>query len=261
MAGEPSELGERCMESGLTGKVVAITGGCGGLGTAFARRFAAEGAKIALLDIAIPEDACARALCSDDNCIAIQCDLSNDDQVIAAAQAVLDRFGRCDILINNAGYFPVIPFEDLSIERWRHTFAINVDSMFTLSQIFSKSMADNGWGRIINISSIQFWSRAVIGPHYTGSKGAVIGLTRALADALGSKGITVNSIAPGIIATDAVKASVVSSDLEVAARQRQAVPRIGQPDDLAGLAVFLASDAASFISAQTIAVDGGINRR
>lgn len=249
------------METGLAGKVVAITGGCGGLGSAFARRFVAEGARVALIDITIPDDACERISATPDNCATIQCDLSRDDQVEAAARAVLDRFGRCDILINNAGYFPVIPFEELSLENWRRTFAINVDSMFILSQILSGSMAEHGWGRIINISSIQFWSRSVIGPHYTGSKGAVIGLTRSLADALGPKGITVNSIAPGIIATDAVKASVVSPDLELAARQRQAIPRIGQPDDLAGLAVFLASEAASFISAQTIAVDGGINRR
>lgn len=249
------------MDIGLAGKVVAITGGCGGLGQAFARRFADEGARIALIDIAIPDGACGAIGAAPQDCIAIECDQARDEDVTAAAEAILEKFGRCDILINNAGFFPIIPFEDLSLETWRRTFAINVDSMFTFSQILSRSMAANGWGRIINISSIQVWSKAVIGPHYTGSKGAVIGLTRSLADALGPKGITVNSIAPGIIASDAVKASTVSHDLEIAARQRQAVPRIGQPDDLAGLAIFLCSDAASFISAQTIAVDGGINRR
>jgi len=249
------------MEMGLKEKVVVVTGGCSGLGNAFARRFAEEGADVVLLDLNANEDAAKPIRDMGRECMVVRCDLADPAQIATASAAVLDRFGHCDILVNNAAVFPILSFDKMTAEEWRHTYAVNVDAIFLLCRAFAPGMIERGWGRIINIASIQFWTKMAMGPHYTSSKGAVIGLTRALADELGPHGITVNAIAPGIIATEAVKASAVAGQFEVAATTRQVVKRIGVPEDLSGLAAFLASDLASFISAQTIAVDGGITRR
>lgn len=249
------------MKFGLEGKVVVVTGGCGGLGAAFARHFAEAGADVALLDLNVVEDAAGPIRDLGRRCELVRCDLSDGTQVASAAATVLDKLGRCDVLVNNAAIFPILQPQEITNDIWRRTYAVNVDAPWLLSRAFAPGMIERGWGRIINIASIQFWTKMAIGAHYTSSKGAVIGLTRALADELGPHGITVNAIAPGVIATDAVKRSAVAGQLEVAAKERQAVKRIGVPNDLSGLAVFLASDQASFISAQTIAVDGGITRR
>ena len=248
------------MDCRFDGKVAVITGSGRGLGRAFAERFARSGADIVLTDINIPDEAVQAIEALDRQCLAVTCDVSKDDDVNRLAEKTRERFGRCDILVNNAAVFPVLTFAEMSFAQWERAYEVNIHGMFRTCKAFTQGMIDRQWGRIINIASIQFWTKTMCGPHYTSSKGAVIGLTRALSDELGPHGITVNAIAPGAIGTDTVRASLLGPQLEIAAQQRQSIRRVGMPDDLAGPAAFLASDYASFINGQTIVVDGGIFR-
>lgn len=247
------------MNCDLQGKVCVVTGGARGIGRAFAGRFAEAGARVAVLDLSIPDgltDAIGR---HGGRCIGVQCDVSDPAQVEAARAAVNDQIGECDIMINNAATFPVISFEEISFQQWKRAFDVNIHGVFLMCKAFTHGMKRRQWGRIINIASIQFWTKTLCGPHYSSSKGAVIGLTRALADEFGQYSITVNALAPGAIGTENALASPLGPSIQVAA-SRQAIRRMGEPEDLAGAAVFLASDHASFITAQTIIVDGGIFR-
>jgi len=248
---------ERAMNGELHGKTCVITGGARGIGRAFAERFAEAGAKVAVLDLTIPEGVPAAIEKKGGRCIGIPCDVSDPVQVDAARAAVEGQMGECDILINNAAMFPVLTFDELTFEKWKRAFDVNIHGVFLMCKAFTAGMRHQRWGRIINIASIQFWTKTLCGPHYSSSKGAVIGLTRALADEFGQYSITVNAIAPGAIGTETALASPLGPNIQIAAT-RQAINRMGKPEDLAGTAVFLASQNASFITGQTIVIDGGI---
>jgi NAD(P)-dependent dehydrogenase (short-subunit alcohol dehydrogenase family) len=243
----------------LRGKTCVITGGARGIGRGFAELYAEAGANVAVLDLAIPDGVPALIEKKGGRCIGVVCDVSDPARVNAARATVEDQLGECDILINNAALFPVMSFDELTFEKWKRVFDVNIHGMFLTCKAFTAGMRRRQWGRIINIASIQFWTKTLCGPHYSSSKGAVIGLTRALADELGQYSITVNAIAPGAIGTETALASPLGPNIQVAA-SRQAIKRMGEPADLAGMAVFLASEHASFITGQTFVVDGGIFR-
>jgi NAD(P)-dependent dehydrogenase (short-subunit alcohol dehydrogenase family) len=245
------------MNCDMRGKTCVITGGARGIGRAFADQFAEAGAKVAVLDLNIPDGVTADIEKRGGRCIGVPCDVSDPTQVKAARLEVQRELGECDILINNAAMFPVLTFDELSLETWKRAFDVNIHGVFLMCKEFTLGMRVNKWGRIINIASIQFWTKTLCGPHYSSSKGAVIGLTRALADELGKYSITVNAIAPGAIGTETALASPLGPNIQIAA-SRQAINKMVKPEDLAGTAVFLASEHASFITGQTIVVDGGI---
>ena len=247
------------MNCDLHGKTCTITGGARGIGRAFAERFAEAGANVAVLDLTIPDGLQVAVEKKGGRCIGVPCDVSDPAQVDAARVAVEGQMGECDILINNAAMFPVLTFDELSFEKWKRTFDVNIHGAFLMCKAFTAGMRRRQWGRIINIASIQFWTKTLCGPHYSSSKGALIGLTRALADEFGQYSITVNAIAPGAIGTETALASPLGPNIQIAA-SRQAIKKMGEPEDLAGTAVFLASEHASFITGQTIVVDGGIFR-
>jgi len=247
------------MNRDLHEKTCVITGGARGIGRAFAERFAEVGAKVAVLDLTIPDGLPAAIEKKGGRCIGVTCDVSDPAQVDAARVAVEGQMGECDILINNAAVFPVLTFDELSFDKWKRAFDVNIHGVFLMCKAFTPGMRRRQWGRIINIASIQFWTKTLCGPHYSSSKGAVIGLTRALSDELGQYSITANAIAPGAIGTEAALSSPLGPNIQIAAT-RQSIKRMGQPEDLAGTALFLASEDASFITGQTIVVDGGIFR-
>jgi NAD(P)-dependent dehydrogenase (short-subunit alcohol dehydrogenase family) len=247
------------MNCDLNGKTCVITGGARGIGRGFAELFAEAGANVAVLDLTIPDGLPALIEKKGGRCIGVTCDVSDPARVDAARVAVEEQFGECDILINNAALFPVLTFDELTFEKWKRAFDVNIHGVFLMCKAFTAGMRRRQWGRIINIASIQFWTKTLCGPHYSSSKGAVIGLTRALADELGQYSITVNALAPGAIGTETALASPLGPNIQIAA-SRQAIKRMGEPADLAGMAVFLASEHASFITGQTIVVDGGIFR-
>ncbi|NMG17191.1 SDR family NAD(P)-dependent oxidoreductase [Aromatoleum bremense] len=248
------------MTKKLKDKIAVITGGANGIGQAIAERFASEGADIVIADLALAPQTEAAVKEYGRRVLTVKCDVSKPDDVEAFGQKVISTFGRCDILVNNAGIYPLIPFDDLTFEQWKKTFEINVDSGFLMAKAFVPGMKKAGWGRIINLTSTTYWLKIEAYTHYISTKAANIGFTRALASELGKHGITVNAIAPSLVRTATTEASPLSEMFDVLPNMLQAIPRLQVPQDLTGTATFLASDDASFITGQTIAVDGGMVR-
>jgi len=184
-------------------------------------------------------------------------DVTVEEAVRAAVDGVVSTRGRIDVLVNNAGIYPHTPFEELTFAEWRRVLATNLDSVFLCSHAVFPAMKSQGYGRIVNISSAGFLVGEAGMTHYIASKGGVIGFTRALALAGGPHGITVNAITPGFIETP----GVLEDPDELAAIdqfvEEQTVKRRGVPEDIAECIAYLVSPAASFITGQTVNVDGG----
>ena len=233
----------------LAGKHVLITGGLGSIGQAMAQAFAAAGARVTVLDrpdhdAPAPDDAAW---------------LGVDLNDLAAAQARVAATGPFDILVNNAALILNQPFESFTLQDYEDQLRVNSSAVFALVRACAPGMKTKGWGRVINLTSLALngqWEGYV---PYLASKGAVLGLTKALARELGPYGVTVNAIAPGAVVSDAEN-RVFAERLEHYAAwvmERQSIKSRIQPADVANLAVFLASDAARMISGQNIGVDGG----
>jgi NAD(P)-dependent dehydrogenase (short-subunit alcohol dehydrogenase family) len=251
------------MGKGHRDKVAVITGGANGIGQAFARRLAEDGAHVAIADIA-PGDATVRLVeQAGRDALAVKCDVASPESVAAMAKEVERRFGRCDILINCAGIFPQQDFATMSYADWRRLLAINLDSVFLCSSALVPGMKQRQWGRIVNMASSTLGSVITGFVHYVTSKGGIVGFTRALASELGPHGITVNAISPGLTRTPgtlarAPRAGLASMDEEFASVATfQAIRRPEVPDDLVGVMSFLTSDDAAFMTGQTLNVDGG----
>jgi len=244
-------------------KVAVITGGANGIGQAFAQRLAQDGAHVAIADVA-PADETVRLIeQAGRNALACTCDVTSPEAVKALADSVEHRFGRCDILINSAGIFPQLAFDDMTFADWRRVLSINLDGAFLVSSAFVPGMKRRGWGRIVNMASSTLGSVVTGFVHYVASKGGIVGFTRALASELGPHGITVNAISPGLTRTPGTlarkpRAGLASMDEEFASvATMQAIKRGEVPDDLVGTMSFLTSDDAAFITGQTLNVDGG----
>lgn len=252
------------MRMQLQDKVAIVTGAAQGIGQAYALALAAEGAQVVIADIASGEDT-VRAIAAEGGCaLDVPTDVSDEASVDELIRVTLAHFGRIDVLVNNAALFvavyPLRDFDTITVDAWDRVMAVNVRGTFLCSRAVAPIMRQQMSGRIVNISSSVFW-RGIPGfLHYSASKAAIIGMTRALAHELGQYGITVNSIAPGYTQSDGVmrvQAQGIGQDPdEIAAAQ--AIPRPQVPKDLAGTLVFLASDASAFITGQTIVVDGGL---
>jgi len=242
----------------FAGQTALVTGAAQGLGYAAAARLAAEGASVALLDregerLGAAADALgAQGL----TVLPHTVDLTDEEGVRAAVAAVLSAEGRIDVLVNNVGIYPHRPFEELTYAEWRHVFAVNLDSVFLSTHAVYPAMRERGYGRIINVSSSTFFIGYPGLAAYIASKGGIIGFTRALASEAGPHGITVNAVTPGLIATEGVLGGEEAGLFDEIVPQ-QALPRRGEPEDIAECIAYLASPAAGFITGQTINVDGG----
>jgi NAD(P)-dependent dehydrogenase (short-subunit alcohol dehydrogenase family) len=245
----------------LDGKVAIVTGGSHSIGRAFSDALAREGAQLVIADIRdgakVAEDI-ARA--NNVETLFQRTDVSREADVRVLAEAVKSRFGRADILVNNAALFaelPKVDFREIPVETFDKVLAVNVRGPFLMAKHFTPLMSANGRGKIINIASGTAYKGQKKMAAYVTSKAAIVGLTRALARDLGPEGINVNSIAPGFTESASVIENphqMANTDATVAGR---AMPRKQVPDDLVGALVFLASPASDFITGQTIAVDGG----
>ena len=244
----------------LSGRVAIVTGGSRGLGAEFAEGLAEAGASLTLCarrdEWLLPG---AEALRARGFAVhAMRCDVSKAAEVQAVVDATLERFGRIDILVNNAGISWGEQPEAMAIEKWQKVIDVNLTGTFVCSQAVGREMIKRRYGRIINIASIAGLQGNVNGPFYAGyaaSKAGVMGLTRELAASWGRHGIRVNAIAPGFFHSRLSDASIA----QVEERLNAVTPlgRVGQPGELKGVAVFLASDASNYITGQTIVVDGG----
>jgi len=234
--------------SRLGGRVALVTGGAQGIGAAIADGLEAEGASVVVADLNPPEGG-------------IRADVADEDDVGRMVDEVVDRHGRLDILINNAGLYASLamqPFTEIPLEEWRQVMDVNVASMFLTCRAAVPAMRAQGGGKIVNISSGTPFRGVPFLLHYVTSKGAIVAFTRALAKELGKDGIHVNCVAPGFTMTKGVEANpeVVEKlrDVSVAARTIQ---RDQLPEDVVGAVVFLCTPAADFITGQTMVIDGG----
>lgn len=242
----------------FSNQVVVITGAAGGLGRAFAEGFAASKAKLVVADIDLAgvEKTAELLRASGAQAIAVQVDVTNKESTQRLATAAVEAFGAIDVLINNAAIYATLKrakFTEIDPTEWDKVMAVNVKGTWLCSSAVLPHLSDAG--RIINIASATVFSGSPMWMHYVASKAAVIGMTRVMAREAGGRGITVNAIAPGFTLTDASLG--LMEDAESYGVDRGAIKRASQPQDIVGTAMFLASSEASFMTGQTLVVDGG----
>ena len=244
-------------------KTAVVTGAARGIGHAYCQRLAADGANVVAVDINDPTDTLGD-LSGNGEKLGLTCDISQPDQIDAVVKSVIERFGRCDILVNNAGIFPTTDLDSVTVDVWRRIQAINVEPILLFAQAFAPGMKAAGWGRILNTGSANTLLQGRDLAYMT-SKASVHGLTRALANELGDSGITVNAIAPSVVATEgflgrARTAGPTAEEVFARVLSMQTIKRPSVPVDLGNALGFLVSDQADFITGQIIHVDGGMTR-
>lgn len=245
----------------LTGRVAVVTGASSGLGVTFAEGLAAAGAGVVLAARRLDRiEALQKKLESEGaKALAIECDVTKEDSVDTVVRATLDRFGRVDVLVNNAGVARVRPALNEAPSDFRDVLDTNLVGAFTCAQRFGRVMVDNRKGSIVNIASILGFVGIGLVPQasYAASKGGVVNLTRELATQWARLGVRVNAIAPGWFPSEMAADMVETEDGQKFIRRRTPMGRAGKPTELLGALLLLASDASSFMTGQIIAVDGG----
>ena len=249
----------------LKDRVVIITGAGQGIGKVFAEAFARAGAiaVIAERNAANGEAVAGEITADNGKAFAVTTDVSQADSIAAMIAAVEDRYGRIDILINNAGIFSTLemrPFDQIPLEEWEQVLRVNVTGPFLCSRAVLPAMRRAKWGRIINMASGAVTMGRPNYLHYIASKGALAGMTGSMARELGPDGITVNAILPGATFTE-IERKTVSPEQKVRIVAQQCIPRAETPEDLMGTVLFLASDHAAFLTGQCLTVDGGATHR
>jgi NAD(P)-dependent dehydrogenase (short-subunit alcohol dehydrogenase family) len=240
-------------------KVALVTGAARGIGLATAKRFLAEGWRVALLDIdAATLKASVALLAKPDSILTLVCDVSDAKQVAASVENITQRFGRLDALVNNAGVAVFAPITETSDDDWSRVLAVNLTGPFLCTKAAVPLMREHGGGAIVNITSISAVRASTLRSAYGTSKAGLAHLTKQLAVELASSGIRVNAVAPGPVDTAMAKAVHTP---EIRADYHDAIPlnRYGLEEELAEAIFFLSSDRASYITGQVLAVDGGFD--
>ncbi len=240
----------------LANRIAVITGGGRGIGRGIARRFAAEGAAVVIAgrDVATLDRTAREIHDAGGDAFAVPTDVADEQACDRLFARTVERYGRIDVLVNNAAVSSPdrVSFEQTPTDVWRETLRVNLDGMFYCGRAAARAMIPGGYGRIVNVLAIQAWVPLPYNASYAASKGGGGSLTRSMAIDLAPRGIIVNAIAPGpvYVASDDVPPDVDASAATVA-------QRAGRPEEVAALALFLASDECSFVVGQTIVCDGG----
>lgn len=247
----------------LAGKVALVTGAGSGIGRASAERFAAEGAQVVVVDIRCAEETAAAIEAAGGEALALDTDVADEAAVEAMAAAALERCGRVDVLMNNAGILDEYePCAETSTETWNRVLGVNLNGQFFTSRALLPQMVERGDGAIINVASTAGLNGGNGGAAYTTSKHAVIGFTRQLCFDYARKGIRCNVICPGAVESGMTKEIFASPDAAVMEAVESApIGRWAQPEELAHVALFLASDEASFVNGAVYVVDGGFDSK
>ena len=251
------------------GQVLVVTGSATGIGAATARRFAAEGANIACLDIneADNEATAAAARAEEVEAMALRCDVRSRDDQQAAFDRVMEAWGRIDVLVACAGVYVGGPLPAIPLDRWEDVVAVNLTGVLVSNSLAAPVMTAQGRGSIINIASMAAKTSWPFSAEYSGTKSGVVGITRSAAMELGPHGITVNAVCAGNTLTDMVRkvAAEVGATVGMTAEEwldmranDTAVKRLARPEEIAGVVAFLASDDARYLTGQAIEVDGGL---
>ncbi len=244
----------------LDGKIALVTGGSRGIGRAICLRLAEAGAAVGINYSATnPSDLVAAIEEQGGRALAVEADVSQKPAVELMVATVVDHFGGLDILVNNAGICPFHDFLDMPEELWDRVQDVNLKGTFLCSQAAARVMVDQGrGGRIISVSSISALVGGGMQTHYTPTKAGIHSLMQSIAIVFGPHGITCNSVMPGAIETDINRDDLSDPEKRAYFQQRIPLGRVGQPDDIAGPVVFLASDAARYVNGAGILVDGGL---
>lgn len=238
----------------LSGKTAVVTGAARGIGREIAERLAGAGASIAMVDVV--EDTVVQAASEVKNARGYACDVSSFEQVAAVGERILADFGRVDVLVNNAGITRDKLFLRMSPDDWNQVLAVNLTGAFNFAKALAPAMLKQRGGCMINIASVVGQIGNAGQANYAASKAGLIGLTKSLAKEFAARGVRVNAVAPGFIRT----AMTDALPEEVQNQMKQAIPlgRLGEPADVAGVVLFLASDLAEYVTGQVVNCDGGL---
>jgi 3-oxoacyl-[acyl-carrier protein] reductase len=234
------------------GRVAVVTGSGRGIGAAIALEFARRGAKVVCVDLQDPRDTVGAIGAT---AIGVAADVSDPAGWAAIAQAAEASFGDVDIVVNNAAYYPNRSIDDLDLDTWRKTMAVNLDAHFLSAKQFVPAMRRRKWGRFVGISSNSIGLPIKGMSHYIASKMGIIGFMRGLANDVANDGITCNAVLPGLTHTPATDAQ--GEEQRRATWQTQAIQRFAEPEDIVGPVLFLTTDDAAFMTGQALVVDGG----
>jgi len=247
----------------LSGRIAIVTGGAKGIGRHYSEAMAAEGASVVIADIGGGDEAAAEiaARHGANSTLSVTCDVSNEEQVKNLVARTIERFGKIDVLVNNAALFAPLPhtsFQNIDVDLWDKVFAVNVRGSFLTAKHVAPHMIARKYGKIINIGSGVVYKGLPGMLHYSASKGAIATFTRTMSRELGEHNICVNTLAPGLVMSDTLVESGQHDDtLKNKVVASRAFKRDQMPADLLGALIFLSAAESDFVTGQTIAVDGG----
>ncbi|MEU0073801.1 SDR family oxidoreductase [Streptomyces sp. NPDC006332] len=248
------------MNGRLTGRIAVVTGGASGIGQAIAKKLASEGADVAVADINPAEETKELVKAAGQRFFGAQVDVSDEGQMNAFAAQVRDALGSVDIVSSNAALVELVDFDNATFGNWLKIVSVNAGGTFLTAKVFLDQLKDSRAGRVINMTTTAYWENTPSFISYLSSKGAINGLTYALAADLAKYDITVNAVAPSVVRTPFTLSRLPEHVFEHH-MQQQALKRQQTPEDVANTVAFLASDEAAFITSQIVAVDGGLTRR